>query len=108
MRCFALFEVAMYLIQILLPTTTLSNSEPVLTALNQTLVETFGGVTAYTQSPAKGKWLTDGKEERDDIIVLEIMADQIDTGWWKKLRNQLERDLKQKEIVIRSLLMERL
>ena len=98
----------MYLIQILLPTTSLSSAEPVLTALNQTLVETFGGVTAYTQSPAKGKWLTGGKEEHDDIVVFEVMADQIDSGWWKTLRNQLERDLKQKEIVIRSLLMERL
>lgn len=92
----------MYLIQILLPTTNFTASEPVLATLNRTLVERFGGVTAYTQSPAKGKCLSDGKEERDDIVILEVMADDIDAAWWKSLRKQLEHDLKQKEIVIRS------
>jgi hypothetical protein len=50
----------MYLIQILLPTTNHSAAEPVLTALNRSLVEKFGGVTAYSQAPAKGNWLAGG------------------------------------------------
>jgi hypothetical protein len=98
----------MYLIQILLPTTNPSASEPVLAALNRSLVEKFGGVTAYTQAPAKGNWLAGGAEERDDIIIIEAMADDLDHAWWKLLRKRLERDLQQKEIVIRSQLMERL
>jgi hypothetical protein len=98
----------MYLIQILLPTTDPSASLPVLAALNRSLTEKFGGVTAYTQAPAKGKWLAGGTEERDDITIIEAMTDDIDRPWWKLLREQLERDLKQKEIVIRSQPMERL
>ncbi len=98
----------MYLIQILLPTTNFGVSEPVLASLNRTLVVKFGGVTAYTQSPAKGKWLTGGKEERDDIVILEVMTDEIDATWWKTLRKQLEHDLNQKEIVIRSQPMDKL
>ena len=98
----------MYLIQILVPTTNPSNSESVLAALSRSLVAKFGGVTAYTQAPAKGKWLADGTEERDDITIIEVMTDDLDHAWWKLLRERLERDLQQKEIVIRSLPIERL
>jgi len=61
----------MYLVQILVPTTNHSTSDSALIALNKTLVETFGGVTAYTQAPAKGKWMAGSTEERDDIIIIE-------------------------------------
>ena len=98
----------MYLIQILLPTTDPSASGPVLAALNRALANKFGGVTAYTQAPAKGNWITGSMEERDDITIIEAMADNLDRAWWKLLRKRLERDLKQKEIVIRCQPMEKL
>ena len=96
----------MHLIQILLP---LKNgqesmgSDHSFATLNQMLVAHFGGVTAYTRAPAKGKWLSQGKEERDDIVVLEVMVEALDREWWSQLRASLEKELSQDEIVIRSI-----
>ena len=101
----------MFLIQMLLPlpsSGSTASPEEILTALHHTLVERFGGLTAYTRAPAKGSWLANGKEERDDILILEVMADEIDREWWKQLRKTLEADLQQEEIVIRSQFIERL
>jgi|SRR5436190_24071365 hypothetical protein len=101
----------MYIIQILLPlpcSGNMASTEGMLAALHRTLVERFGGLTAYSRAPAKGKWLAHGKEERDDIVILEVMADEIDREWWKHLRKKLEAELHQQEIVIRSQVIERL
>jgi hypothetical protein len=38
------------------------------------LTDNFGGSTAYTRAPAQGLWNSAGTVKRDDIVVVEIMA----------------------------------
>jgi hypothetical protein len=99
----------MYLLQILLPLSSGgSRRNTILASLHRTLVNKFGGLTAYSRVPAKGKWLSGGKIERDDIVILEVMVKTVNQKWWTKMRKNLERDLEQKEIVIRSQRIEQL
>ena len=76
--------------------------------LSQRLTERFGGVTSFARSPAQGRWQTGEATEHDDIAVLEVMADDLDRGWWSELRADLMRELRQDDIVIRSHIVERL
>jgi hypothetical protein len=95
----------MVLIQILLPLTD-NQGRPfeghVLTDLQRELARRFGGFTAFTRAPAEGVWAHDGRKTRDDIVVVEIMAETLDEDWWRQLRSRLENDLRQERIVIRS------
>ena len=101
----------MYLIQILLPLRD-NQGQPYLAdmfqSVNASLVEAFGGVTAYSRVPAKGTWVHHDHEERDDVIVLEVMAETLDRAWWEKFRLGLESQMRQKEIVVRSHPIDRL
>jgi hypothetical protein len=76
--------------------------------VRETLVERFGGLTAFTRSPAEGLWEEDGDRRRDEIVVLEIMADRLDRGWWRGFRQELEHRFRQGEIVVRAHEAERL
>ena len=67
-----------------------------------TLVERFGGVTAYMRSPAKGMWRDGGKTKRDDMVILEVMVRRVDRKWWNDHRHKLQKRFKQKELVVRS------
>lgn len=101
----------MYLIQTLLPLRD-ADGEPFPRALYDQLVrkltDTFGGITAYTRSPAEGRWQSAGREDHDDVIVLETMTAELNRDWWKALRRSLEKDFGQDEIVIRAMPIERL
>jgi hypothetical protein len=66
------------------------------------LVKRFGGLTAYTRSPARGLWRSQGATKRDDVIILEVMDKRFDRTWWRKYRRDLERTFRQEEIVIRA------
>jgi hypothetical protein len=70
--------------------------------LRQLLTERFGGLTAFTRSPAEGLWAAEKGVERDDIVVLEVMADYLDRTWWSALRQRLEARFQQQSIVIRA------
>jgi hypothetical protein len=73
------------------------------------LTERFGGITAYTRSPAAGLWESgDGERVRDQVIVYEVMVHDLDRAWWAALREQLESRFAQDEIVIRAQPIERL
>lgn len=70
--------------------------------LRTMLLETFGGLTAYTRAPAEGLWEAPaGSEHRDEIVILEVMTPALDRTWWADLRGSLERGLQQESIVIR-------
>ncbi|HYW15527.1 MAG TPA: hypothetical protein VE891_05165 [Allosphingosinicella sp.] len=72
-------------------------------AVRDELVEHFGGVTAFTRSPAEGLWKDgEGEADRDEIVILEVMADWLDRGWWRTYRAGLERRFRQDEIVVRA------
>jgi hypothetical protein len=95
----------LYLVQLLLPVHSPPSdiADGVFKALKTTLADRFGGYTAFTQSPAEGSWApAGGAEQKDQIVVVEVMTEQLDTDWWHGLRLQLERDLKQELIIIRA------
>jgi hypothetical protein len=73
-------------------------------AIRAELVERFGGLTAYSRSPAKGLWVDDdaAQVEKDDIVVYEVMVDALDRPWWAGYRADLCRRLRQKELVVRA------
>jgi hypothetical protein len=78
-------------------------------AVGQELVDRFGGMTAYTRSPATGQWAQDGDEVvHDDIVVYEVMAEDLDRAWWGNYRRQLEMRFGQEALVIRGIGVEML
>ena len=67
------------------------------------LTERFGGLTAFTRAPAEGLWKESGETvAKDDIVVFEIMADDLDEPWWRDYRRRLEARFRQDAIVIRA------
>lgn len=101
----------MHLVQILLPIGKLDNkAAPAHHALRAELTDRFGGLTAYTRAPAEGLWQPEDRAatERDDILILEVMAETLDAAWWASLRYELETSLDEEEIVIRAMPIERL
>ena len=95
----------MHLIQLLLP---VRDNEGVpfgtdpLAEVTRTLSKRFGGITAYTRAPAEGRWEAGGATHHDDMLVIEVMVDEIDTAWWSKVRQQLELTFRQERIIIRA------
>lgn len=96
----------MQLIQILLP---LYNNEKqiyqenVFSSIKQELTEKFGGITVYTRSPATGLWKeNENKTVRDDIVIYEVMAKDLDSNWWINYREKLQKIFQQNEIVFRT------
>jgi hypothetical protein len=71
-----------------------------------TLLERFGGLTAYSQSPASGLWkdeaATTDEPVKDVIVVYEVMVDALDGPWWAGYKQQLATALGQKELVVRA------
>ena len=72
------------------------------------LVERFGGLTAFTRSPAEGIWEEGGEVTRDEIVIFEVMDDLLDRAWWCEFRERLERDFRQEEVVVRARRVERI
>jgi hypothetical protein len=69
----------------------------------------FGGLTAFTRSPADGFWQDkSGTTHAEDVIAFEVMAESVDEGWWQDFRNRLETLFAQEEIVIRAHAIQRL
>ena len=74
-------------------------------AVRDELAGRFGGLTAYSRSPAEGLWAGDGeggRPARDDIVVYEVMAGELDRVWWTAFRGALERQFAQEELVVRA------
>ena len=38
----------------------------------------------------------------DEIIVVEVLAEQLDPSWWSDYRRKLEKRFRQEDILIRS------
>ena len=96
----------MHLIQLLLPIRD-GSGRPFPRALYDALAEEltgcFGGLTAYTRAPASGLWEEDsGRTVQDDMVIYEVMAGQLDEGWWRELRRRLEKAFEQDELVVRA------
>ncbi len=100
----------MYLIQILLPRSPGESGvpDPRFGETRAELMEAFEGVTAYIRSPAVGLWTApDGRVERDDVVMVEVLTDSFDRDWWRRYATTLAGRFAQEEIHIRALPAER-
>jgi hypothetical protein len=99
-----------HLVQILLPTHTRTGAaiaSEQFARVRIELTEQFGGVTAYTRSPATGLWKNDDESiERDQVIMLEVVVEVLDRAWWASYREQLETRFDQEKIHARALALE--
>lgn len=97
----------MHLVQILLPVYDNEGNElpqVEFRRVSSELSHRFGGVTSFTRAPAEGVWKEPNtlRPTHDDIVVVEVMVEELDRGWWKDYRRDLERRFKQEEVVIRA------
>jgi hypothetical protein len=96
----------LYLFEILLPLSDNDGNRFDVSVFDRTreeLIEAFGGITAFFRSPAAGAWAApDGTVQRESIVVLEVMSEDLDRGWWHDYRRLLERRFAQDAIVVRA------
>jgi hypothetical protein len=94
-----------YLLQILLPKET-GKGEPVeqewFESFLKELTAKFGGATSFVRAPGQGLWRGGGETERDAIVVVEVMAEELAQDYWVRLRERLESELSQEQIIIRA------
>jgi hypothetical protein len=102
----------MHLIQILLPrydTDRVPFDDRLLAQTRAEIVERFGGVTAYLRSPAAGAWIAPGGSiERDEVVMVEVVTDDLDRGWWRQYLETLQVRFGQEEIHARAVRVEKL
>jgi len=103
----------MHLVQILIPVFDNSGQrfeQDLFDAVRTQLIERFGGLTAFIQSPALGLWkdAESGTTTQDAMILIEVMSDTLDHVWWSTYRRELESVFRQDEIVIRTMLCQRI
>ncbi|MBO9715962.1 MAG: hypothetical protein J7507_03940 [Pseudoxanthomonas sp.] len=78
-------------------------------AVRSELTERFGGVTAFIRSPAIGAWQDEaGAVQRDEVVLVEVMAEQLDHRWWATYRQDLQQRFQQDEVLVRASAIERL
>jgi hypothetical protein len=96
----------MYMTQLLLPLWSNDGEQfphALFEQVRDELVRKFGGLTAYTRTPASGLWQEkDGVTVHDDIIVYEVMVKNLDEDWWSSYRTELEQRFSQDKLVIRA------
>ena len=92
-----------HLVQILLPLAT-HEGQPIeprtFEVVKDELIQRYGGLTAYTRSPAEGRWR--GERAADDVVVFEVMCSDLDRYWWNAYRRRLEAEFRQRSVVIRA------
>ena len=94
----------MHLIQLLLPLHDNDGrafSPDYFTQVRGELTERFGGVTAFIRAPAVGLWKDSPVDtNRDQVVMFEVLAEQLDTNWWSLYRKQLQDKFRQEEILM--------
>ena len=102
----------MHLVTLLLPLARRDGSpqpRALFADLRRQCVERFGGVTFFSRAPAEGLWEDDGGDvEKDLVVLVEVVDERLDRGWWANFRRKLEKDFDQDEILIRAAPIERL
>ena len=96
---------ASHLVQILLPKET-GSGEPIsqgwFEELLEELTREFGGATSFVRAPGQGLWRDGSETERDNIAVVEVMTERLESEFWRSLRERLEAELRQEQIIIRA------
>jgi hypothetical protein len=102
---------ASHLVQILLPKEA-GTGQPIaqdwFDGFLEELTNEFGGVTSFLRAPGQGLWHSGSGTDKDRVAVVEVMVDRLDPAFWRSLRERVERELSQDEIVIRSQEIKRL
>lgn len=102
----------MYLIQLLLPlydNTGEALPKALFGDVRDELVQHFGGLTAHARAPVDGLWCEDDDHPvRDDLILYEVMADDLDRVWWQRYRTSLEARFRQDQVMVRAQRIEQL
>jgi hypothetical protein len=97
----------MELIQLVLPLFDNTNAKLPKSLFTETLRELTdkcGGATAFTRNPADGFWEEPGGEvQHDEVIVIEVLADEAEDDWWSAYKQILETRFRQKTILIRAI-----
>lgn len=71
--------------------------------VRQELAEVFGALTAYGRMPVGTPRMSETWDRTaDDLVVFEVMADRLESGWWHAYRSELERRFHQPRIIVRS------
>ncbi len=94
----------MHLIQLLLPLHDNDGrpfSVSYFTQVRSDLTDRFGGVTAFVRTPAVGLWKESAEDvNRDEVVLFEVLAEQLDRDWWSLYRKQLQDQFHQEEVLI--------
>lgn len=71
--------------------------------LQKQLTEKFGGLTIYKRGPTTGLWKEDRKNMvKDELIIFEVMTEEVNNAYWQKFKQSLTKQFLQKELLIRS------
>lgn len=101
-----------HLVQVLLPLRMRDGTDvpaEMFAAVRVELTQRFGGVTAYSRSPATGLWKrSEADVQRDQVIMIEVVVEAFDRDWWAQYRETLEQRFGQEEIHARALVIERI
>jgi hypothetical protein len=99
-------------VQLLLPLRTRGGADApaeLFAEVRDELTNRFGGVTAYSRSPATGLWKrTEAEVERDHVIMVEVLVESFDREWWLQYRDRLAHRFEQDEIHARAIPVERI
>jgi len=94
----------MYLVELLLPLH--DNDKKQLPSehfrsVRDELTERFGGVTAFVRSPAVELWKEGtGDEDRDEMVMFEVIASELDKKWWAEYLIALEKRFRQEQFLV--------
>jgi hypothetical protein len=96
----------MHLIHILLPLKDNAGrplGRKLFRAVADELTEKFGGLTAHTRAPAEGMWKEDSSQaDREEIVIYEVMAEELDAKWWGNYRRRLEKRFRQERVIVQA------
>jgi hypothetical protein len=67
--------------------------------LQKRLIAQFGGLTYFPQK-SKGAWKIGRAVFHDEIIILRVLSENNFPSFWKQLKKDLQREWKQKQILI--------
>jgi hypothetical protein len=101
----------MHLVQILLPLFDNDGrrlESALFHRIREELTARFGGLTAYTRSPAEGLWADQDIVRRDEVVMVEVMVAELDRAWWGAYRAELEKRLRQQLLIVRAQAIEQL
>jgi hypothetical protein len=95
-----------YLIQILLPLYDRQHHpwpREEFRRIQSELTANFGGVTAYARALPQAAWTEESEPaNRDERLIFEVTASEVDDRWWNGYRQGLESRFKQEALVIRA------